>query len=142
MGGISIVSWLSKLPSYVILFFTYLSARLKCSSRLSLVFPTCLLLYPCAALPCLSPTVKLPLCASCRCPDPVGAGHSDKHLHTWSPRHTHAMEAALAKVKFSGLDGESDDASDEEMETTRALVTERKKKGKKSGGFQSMGELY
>lgn len=49
------------------------------------------------------------------------------------------MEAALAKVKFSGLeDGESDDASDEEMET-RALVTERKKKAKKSGGFQSMG---
>lgn len=50
------------------------------------------------------------------------------------------MEAALAKVKFSGLeDGESDDASDEEMET-RALVTERNKKAKKSGGFQSMGE--
>lgn len=49
------------------------------------------------------------------------------------------MEAALAKVKFNGLEAdESDNASDEEKET-RALVTERNKKGKKSGGFQSMG---
>lgn len=49
------------------------------------------------------------------------------------------METALAKVRFSGLeDGESHGASDEEKET-RTLVTERNKKGKKSGGFQSMG---
>ena len=51
------------------------------------------------------------------------------------------MEAALAKVKFSGLEtDESGNASDEEKET-RTLVTERNKKGKKSGGFQSMGKL-
>ena len=51
----------------------------------------------------------------------------------------YTMEAALAKVKFNGLEAdESDNASDEEKET-RALVTERNKKGKKSGGFQSMG---
>lgn len=61
------------------------------------------------------------------------------------------MEKALAKVKFEGLDAggdtsasefeeEGNSGSEEERET-RLLVTKQNRKGKKSGGFQSMGAL-
>lgn len=65
------------------------------------------------------------------------------------------MEKALARVRFEGLgeeDGEGTSASEmgsngedseeeeEERREARLLVTQQNRKGKKSGGFQSMGE--
>ena len=60
------------------------------------------------------------------------------------------MEKALAKVRFEGLSGgvetsESEGelggggSSSDEVEETRVLVARQNRKGKKSGGFQSMG---
>lgn len=53
------------------------------------------------------------------------------------------MEEGIALAKFSGMGeesgGEDSDAEASEGEATRARVTEQNRKGKKSGGFQSMG---
>ena len=60
------------------------------------------------------------------------------------------MEKALAKVRFGDLDAggdgetsasEFEDSGSEEERETRHMVTQRNRKGKKSGGFQSMGEI-
>ncbi len=60
------------------------------------------------------------------------------------------MEKAVARVKFEGLDGgdetsasevESSESEEEEREV-RELVMKHNRKGKKSGGFQSMGEAH
>lgn len=55
------------------------------------------------------------------------------------------MEEAVAQVKFPGMgevEGGQDSGSDgDEGEATRAMVTSQNRKGRKSGGFQSMGEL-
>ena len=61
------------------------------------------------------------------------------------------MEKALTKIKFEDLDSrEETSASDlegygseeEEERQTRQLVVQQNRKGKKSGGFQSMGKLF
>ena len=61
------------------------------------------------------------------------------------------MEKALARIKFEGLDSrEETSASDlegygseeEEERQTRQLVVQQNRKGKKSGGFQSMGKVF
>ena len=57
----------------------------------------------------------------------------------------------MARVKFTGIGaggGDEDSASEpersgdeeEEVRETRRLVAQQNRKGKKSGGFQSMGE--
>lgn len=63
-----------------------------------------------------------------------------------------AMERALARVKFTGLGTGADDEDavsepersggeeEEEERETRKLVAQQNRKGRKSGGFQSMGE--
>lgn len=55
------------------------------------------------------------------------------------------MEEGLAQVKFPGMgedsgEGEGSEDGDSEFEATRAMVAKQNRKGKKSGGFQSMGE--
>ena len=56
------------------------------------------------------------------------------------------MEESLASVSFPGMGevevGEGEGGSggeDSECEETRAMVASQNRKGKKSGGFQSMG---
>lgn len=53
------------------------------------------------------------------------------------------MEEGVAQVKFAGMgdDGEVSGDGDSECETTRAMVLSHNRKGKKSGGFQSMGNI-
>lgn len=48
----------------------------------------------------------------------------------------------MAQVKFPGMgEAEDEDSSGaEESEVTKAMVASHNRKGKKSGGFQSMGE--
>lgn len=56
------------------------------------------------------------------------------------------MEEGIAQVKFPGMgevgveeeEGSGDD--EDECEATRAMVVSQNRKGKKSGGFQSMGK--
>ena len=60
-----------------------------------------------------------------------------------------AMERSLTKVSFSGfehgcdsvgLEGSGEEEDDlDSSEETRKMVVKRNRKGKKSGGFQSMG---
>ena len=59
------------------------------------------------------------------------------------------MERAVAKVTFEGIEAGGDTSASEteaggssgseEERETRLMVTRQNKKGKKSGGFQSMG---
>ena len=54
------------------------------------------------------------------------------------------LEAAVARTKFPSFSAEQEKESleneDSECETTRAMVARQNRKGKKSGGFQSMGK--
>ena len=53
------------------------------------------------------------------------------------------MESELAQVKFPGMGEEgagADDDEGSECEATKAMVASQNRKGRKSGGFQSMGE--
>lgn len=68
----------------------------------------------------------------------------------WDQPHVVGMESALARVKFTGISaggGDEDAVSElegseeeEEERETRKLVAQQNRKGRKSGGFQSMGE--
>lgn len=53
------------------------------------------------------------------------------------------MEEGIALAKFPGMGeagkGEDSDDGNSECEATRAMVAKQNRKGKKSGGFQSMG---
>ncbi len=53
------------------------------------------------------------------------------------------MEEAVASVCFPGMGevevGEGSGDEESESEATRAMVASQNRKGKKSGGFQSMG---
>ena len=55
------------------------------------------------------------------------------------------MEEGVAQVRFPGM-GEAEEGSgdgeDSECEATKAMVISQNRKGKKSGGFQSMGEGF
>ena len=55
------------------------------------------------------------------------------------------MEKAIAKLSFTDfsaekVDSEEDAASDVDAVETRMMVIKQNRKGKKSGGFQSMGK--
>ena len=53
------------------------------------------------------------------------------------------MESEVARVRFSGMGEEgasADEGEGSECESTKAMVASQNRKGKKSGGFQSMGE--
>lgn len=52
------------------------------------------------------------------------------------------MEEGVAQVKFSGMGevGAGKESDEDEGEATRAMVVSQNRKGKKSGGFQSMGK--
>ena len=58
------------------------------------------------------------------------------------------MENAVARVRFEGVEdeeegareGELSDGDEQEWKLARQLVAQQNRKGKKSGGFQSMGE--
>lgn len=49
------------------------------------------------------------------------------------------MEEAIARVKFPAVEGTGGKDEEDEQEVTRAMVARQNRKGKKSGGFQSMG---
>lgn len=54
------------------------------------------------------------------------------------------MEEGVAQVKFPGMGevgaGKESGTDEDEGEATRAMVVSQNRKGKKSGGFQSMGK--
>ena len=61
------------------------------------------------------------------------------------------MEKTLTKIKFEDLDSREETSAsdlegygseDEEERQTRQLVVQQNRKGKKSGGFQSMGKFF
>ncbi len=77
------------------------------------------------------------------------AANGESRRHTWHG--IKEMEKCLASVDFSefghgkSLDGgvviDDNDSGAESCEETRKMVLKQNRKGKKSGGFQSMGKL-
>lgn len=88
--------------------------------------------------------------------DPRGSQYTRGAVKHGAGEREREMERALTRVKFEGLEEEdsegtsasemgsegevSEGEEEEERREARLLVSQQNRKGKKSGGFQSMGE--